>query len=178
METIKTLAMRKAIRNYRKEQVKEDELNKVLCAASLSPVGLGAFNNYRLTVIQDPAFLERITKATAKAFDYNSMMSNTIYGAPTLIVISAIRNPNPEMPGIEIASAACIADTMLIAATDIGLASIYLCAFVEGFNAEPGLIKELGLPDGFSPVAGILLGYKDEPAEESKIEISLNVNRI
>lgn len=66
---------------------------------------------------------------------------------------------------------------MLIAATDIGLASIYLCAFVEGFHAEPELIKELGLPDSYSPVAGILLGYTDEPTVESKLEITLKVNR-
>jgi NAD-dependent SIR2 family protein deacetylase len=32
METIKTLAIRKAIPNYRPEQISEDELNKVLCA--------------------------------------------------------------------------------------------------------------------------------------------------
>jgi nitroreductase len=80
------------------------------------------------------------------------------------------------MSGLEVASAACIADTMLIAATDIGLASIYLCALVEGFNAEPDLIKELGLPDGFSPIAGILLGYTDELAVERKLEIKLKVN--
>jgi nitroreductase len=178
METIRTLAMRKAIRNYRSEQISEDELNRVLCAGSLSPVGLAAFENYRLTVVQDKGLLKRITEATAKAFDYNPMMSNTIYGAPTLIVISAIPNPNPEMPGIEIASAACIADTMLIAATDIGLASIYLCAFVEGFKAEPELIKELGLPDSFSPAAGILLGYTDEPSEEQELAITLKVNKI
>jgi nitroreductase len=67
---------------------------------------------------------------------------------------------------------------MLIAATDIGLASIYLCAFVEGFNKEPELIRELNLPENYSPVAGILLGYTDEPTEERKLEITLRVNRI
>jgi nitroreductase len=178
METMKTLAKRTAIRNYRPEQISEDELSEVLCAASLAPVGLAAFDNYRLTVVQDQDLMARVTKATQKAFNHNPMMNSVFYGAPTLIVISAIRNPNPEMPGIEIASAACIADTMLIAATDIGLASIYLCAFVEGFNAEQKLIKELRLPEEFSPVAGILLGYTDEPSEERKIEITLKVNRI
>jgi nitroreductase len=178
METMKTLAIRRAIRNYRSEQISEAELNRVLCAGSLAPVGLAAFENYRLTVVQDKGLLKRITEATAKAFDYNPMMSNTIYGAPTLIIISAIPNPNPEMPGIEIASAACIADMMLIAATDIGLASIYLCAFVEGFKTEPELTKELGLPDKFSPVAGILLGYTDEPSVKRELAITLKVNRL
>jgi nitroreductase len=178
METMKTLAVRKAIRNYRPEQISEDELNKVLCAGSFAPVGLAAFDNYRLTVVQDKRLLQHITDATARAFDYNPMMSNTIYGAPTLIIISTIRDANPEMPGLEIASAACIADTMLIAATDIGLASIYLCAFVEGFKAEPELTKELGLPDRFSPVAGILLGYTDEPYENRQPEIKLKVNKL
>jgi hypothetical protein len=46
METIKTLAMRKAIRNYRSEQISGAELNRALCAASLAPVGLAAFENY------------------------------------------------------------------------------------------------------------------------------------
>jgi nitroreductase len=186
METIKALAVRKAVRIYRKEQISDSELNTVLCAGSLAPVGLGMFNSYRLTVVRDRDFMERVEKATIRAFDDNSEMKSVFYGAPTLIIISANKSQDTDSPfakipaekmlGLEVASAACIADTMLIAATDIGLASIYLCAFVEGFNAEPDLIKELGLPDGFSPIAGILLGYTDEVAVERKLEINLKVN--
>jgi nitroreductase len=178
METLKALAARRSIRSYRPEQIGDAELDTVLRAANLAPVGLAMFRNYRLTVVRDKKFMERVERATERAFDHDPMMCGCFYGAPTLIVVSAIRNPNPEMPGLEIASAACIADTMLIAATDAGLASIYLCAFVEGLNAEPDLTKELGLPEGFSPVAGILLGYTDEIREERIPQATLEVNRI
>jgi hypothetical protein len=137
-------------------------------------------------VIRDQSFMERVAKATLDVFDGNPQMGNVFYGAPTLIMISSnlsVKNdnefsliPTSKMAGIDIASAACIADTMLVAATDVGLASIYLCAFVEGFNNEPDLIKELGLPDGFRPLNGILLDYSDAPKEELKLEISLRVN--
>jgi hypothetical protein len=113
METMKTLAMRKAVRDYRSEQISEAELNRVLYAGSLAPVGLAAFENYRLTVVQGQR-LEII------------MMSNTIYGAPTLIICNRL----------------------------------------------------LGLPDRFSPVADILLGYTDGPSVERELAITLKVNRL
>lgn len=178
METTQTLAARKAVRQYKPEQIKSEELDAVLAGAGYAPVGLAAFDNYRLTVVQNPGLLAQITQATAKAFGGNPMMSNTIYGAPTLIIISAVPNPNPEMPGIEIASAACIADTMLITATDIGLASVYLCAFVEGFKAQPKLLGKLGLPAGYTPFAGVLLGYPATPSLPKEKAHRLNVNII
>jgi hypothetical protein len=89
METIKALVVRSAVRKYRKEQISDSELNTVLCAGSLAPVGLAMFNNYRLTVVRDRDFMERVEKATIRAFDDNSEMKSVFYGAPTLIIISA-----------------------------------------------------------------------------------------
>jgi nitroreductase len=82
METLKTLALRKAVRSYRPEQISETDLHTVLCAASLAPVGLAMFKKYRLTVVRDKAFMERVERATMAAFDNNPMMRGCFYGAP------------------------------------------------------------------------------------------------
>ncbi|QQO07674.1 nitroreductase family protein [Breznakiella homolactica] len=178
-ETMNTIARRRAVRSYQPKQITEAELTAVLNAGSASPIGLGERDYYRLTVIQNPGMLRRITDATAKAFNHNPLMSRATYDAPTLVVVSTIRDRHPEMPGLEIASAACIADTMLIAATDLGLGSVYICAFVEGILSDPRLLADLGLPPGFTPVAGVLLGYPAEPLGPARLlEPVLAVNRI
>ncbi|MDR1641309.1 MAG: nitroreductase family protein [Clostridiales bacterium] len=120
METIKALAIRSAVRKYRKEQISDSELNTVLYAGSLAPVGLAMFNSYRLTVVRDRDFMARVEKAAIRAFGDNSEMKSVFYGAPTLIIISANKSqdldspfakiPADKMSGLEVASAAYIAD--------------------------------------------------------------------
>jgi Nitroreductase len=172
------LSMRKPVRVFRPEQIAEDELQTVIKAASASPVGLGMFDNYRLTIVQNRKIHEKINRATSRAFNNNPMMDDALHGAPTLIIISAIPNPNPEMPGLEIATSACIADTMLFAATGLGLGSCYICSFVEGINFDPSLLKELKIMDGYKPIAGVILGYPVEPLSPRETASLIEYDRL
>ncbi len=178
-ETLKVIASRDAVRDFNPEQITDEELNTILMSGSLAPIGLGEEEFYKLTVIQDKELLRKINIATFEAFDKNPFMSDAMHGAPTLIVISTVKDRHPEMEGLEIASAACIADTMLIAATDMGLGSCYICNFVEGMKYQPELIEALGLPDGYEPVAGVLVGYPRFPIEyDGVLEQQLEVNYV
>ncbi|OAA90458.1 nitroreductase family protein [Clostridium ljungdahlii] len=175
MEMMKAIAVRKSTRNYKSEQISDDSLNIVLNAGCAAPVGMGAYDSVHLTVIQNSTLLEKITKATANAFGNPNM--KPFYGAPTLIVVSG--KANDKAPHIEIANAACVIENMALAATDIGLGSVYLWAFLASFSKEKELLKELNLPEGFIPVSGIALGYPTEPlTKEKELKQTIKINTI
>ncbi len=50
---------RKAIRKY-SGQISDDQLHEILVAANAGPVGMGRYDDYRLTVIQDPQVLSKL----------------------------------------------------------------------------------------------------------------------
>jgi len=174
METLKTIAMRKSTRSYKAEQVTQEELNTVLHAGCAAPVGSGKYETVHMTVIQKPELLDRITQAAAKAS--GNPDAKPFYGAPTVILISCKKR---EDSNVYIANAACIVENMHLAATDLGLGSVYLWGFLNAFSAEPELLDELSLPKGFVPVSAMTLGYPTEPlTEEKELSQTININTI
>ena len=173
MEMIKTIAMRKSTRSYKTEQITSESLTTILNAGCAAPVGMGAYDSVHITVIQNSELLDKITKATASLFGNPKM--KPFYGAPTLIIISS--KSNDKAPTVGVANAACIIENMTLTATDLGLGSVYLWAFLSSFSADAELLKELSLPEGFVPVSAIAVGYPTEPLtakKELKQTISIN----
>ncbi len=173
MEFMKTIAMRKSTRNYKSEQINDETLNTILTAGCAAPIGMGAYNEVHMTVIQNPDLLARISKATANLM--GNPKANPLYGAPTLVIVSG--KPNDKAANIEIANAACIVENMTLAATNLSLGSVYVMSPVLVLNSDKELLKDLNLPEGFVPAAGILLGHPTEPLtteEELKQTITLN----
>lgn len=150
METLKMIASRKAIRHYY-GQITDEQLHNILVAANAGSVGMGEFEKYRLTVIQKPEILDKLTG---------------IYDAPTVIVVSA--EDHDVMAG---ASAGTIVHGMELAAEDQGLGANYNMASL-------GSIPKDIIPDGFSPVFALTLGQTNEkfvPREISLDKIKTNI---
>lgn len=163
LEFTETLKTRKSTRSYKPEQITEEELNKVLVAGCTAPLGMAKPFNQHMTVIQNVDLMNKIADETAKAFSRPGM--NPFYGAPTVVIISSTEL---KAPSIEYANVGCIIENMTLAATDIGLASIYLWGFVTVIRSNPELLKALNLPEGFTPLSAIALGYSTEPLNADK----------
>lgn len=177
METLKAIAVRKSTRAYRPEQIKEQELEAVLSAACMSPVGMGRHDTVHLTVIQNRELLNKIA-AGGKVNGPHEDRGDPFYGAPTMVLVSADKSAGIPGAGIEAMNAACIIENMLIAATDLGLGSVYLMGVVAmAINTNKELQREMGIPEGFEPVAAVAIGYPVEPLTEvmEKRPISINV---
>ncbi|PAK87395.1 nitroreductase family protein [Lentilactobacillus parakefiri] len=134
METLKMIQSRKAIREY-SGQVSDDQLHEILVAANASPVGMGRYDDYRLTVIQDPFVLSKKTG---------------IYEAPTVVVVSV----KEDSPADEI-SAGAIVHNMELAAEDQGLGANYNMASLGSIPSEV-------IPDGFKPAFALTLGQTSD----------------
>ena len=76
---------------------------------------------------------------------------------PKLIIISARDDGN----GLDKENSACVAMNMLLAATALGLGSIYLNLVIGLIKEHKEILDKLNLPEGFVPVVGVGIGYAD-----------------
>lgn len=175
MELIKAIALRNSIRKYKPEQISDDELNFILKAGCAAPIGLGKCELVNITVIQNSNILKKLSKKIALL--RGTPDSDPLYGAPTIIVISA--KPYIKYPHAEFANAACIIENMLLAATDQNIGSVYLWGVAMAIQLDSELYEELGFTDGFNPISGLALGYSDAPNIKVKeLKLSIKTNRI
>lgn len=150
METFKMIQSRKAVRQY-SVQITKEQLQKIITAANAAAVGMGEFENYRLTVIQKAEILNKLSG---------------IYDAPTVIVVSA-KNPS----AMEDISAGTIVHNMELTAEDQGLGANYNMSSL-------GSIPDDVIPDGFKPIFALTLGQTTEkfvPREISLDKIKTNI---
>ncbi len=163
MEALDAIANRKSIRSYKAEQITDTALAAIVKAAKSAPQA-GPFH---ITVIQNGELLAKIS-ATALAAMKNSgdkfLMSRAalpgytpVYGAPTLVVLSA-----PSKNPYSLANTSNAATNITIAATALGLGSCYMVTPGLAFRADPDLASQVGLPEGFSVMCCVALGYTDE----------------
>jgi nitroreductase len=74
-----------------------------------------------------------------------------------LVVVASSEEPGG--PDTKQADSAAIIENMLLAATDLGIQSVFMYSVLFKFLQEPELLAELGLPEGYTPVAAAAFGY-------------------
>jgi nitroreductase len=175
METLKAIVVRRSTRGFKPDQISDHALDTILGAGCAAPVGMGDYKSLHLTVLQNQALLDEISKATAGAFGKPDM--DPFYGAPTVVIVSSTKNT--KIPGIEYCNAACIIENMLLAAADMGLGSVYLMGCIGVLNNSPDLLKKLDLPEGYRPVSAVALGHPVEPiTDEKELKKTIAVNYV
>lgn len=172
MEFSTLLKTRKSTRSYKPAQIKKEELEKVLLAGYAAPVGSGKYDTLHFTVIQNAGLLAQIAEAHAKAA--NQPGSSPFYGAPTVVLLSTSRKDS----SVAYANAGCIIENMALAATELGLGSVYLFGFLNALNSQPELLKKLNLPQDFLPISGIALGYPTEPLTARELSKTISTDII
>jgi len=175
MDTFKTIATRKSTRGFKDTQIDEKDLIRILAAGGSAPIGMGAYEAMHITVVQNKARLEKISSLVAAAFKRTDM--RPFYGAPTLIIISGKRGAHGM--AIEELNAGCIAENMLLAATDLGLGSVFILSTIAAFKADPLLTKSLNIPEDYAPICSIIVGYAKESIKKQDDMINkINYNVI
>ncbi|MCD7972867.1 MAG: nitroreductase family protein [Candidatus Azobacteroides sp.] len=166
METMKVINNRKSVRSYTGEKISEDELQTILKAANEAPVGMGKYENVHITVIEKPELLNAIEQNAANMFGRPDMQA--FYGAPVYVLISA--KPMQEAVGnLEYSNAAIIVQNMALAAVALCVGCCYIWGATMALSTNPDLVKQLNLPEGFSPCCGIILGVTTEPYTDREI---------
>ena len=170
MEWNKLMRTRKSCREYIDQQITTAQLKALLEAGCAAPVARGKFEQLQqagMGAEAVKALLEQIDAAAKQSYGDDSFSCTR--GAPTIIVVSVQEDQGQIAPNM-IASAACVVQNMHLAATDLGLGSVYLGS-IQAVNNSFEVLYKLKLKDGFWPVAGLAVGEAKEPAREREIPV-------
>jgi nitroreductase len=153
MDFLSLAKKRYSCRVYTDQPVESDKLGYVLEAGRVAPTAKN-LQPFRVLVIQKEENLEKLSEAAR------------IYGAPVALVVCKDKNNAWVRPldGREFGDvdATIVTDHMLLAATEQGLQSVWICFF------DAARLKEsFNLPDHLEPVNILVMGYgADEPKSE------------
>lgn len=95
----------------------------------------------------------------------NPMIKSGFYGAPAVCAVFAPKNFLYSIP-----DAFCCAENMVLAATELGVASCIVARGKETFENETGeeLLKSWNIPDNYIARCFVLLGYCEGEYPQSK----------
>lgn len=166
MNTYEAITKRYACREYTDEPLTEVEIKKLIEAANAAPAGMGDYAGMKLTVVKDKELIKTIEAATAHGMPM--MGDHSAYEAPALMILSA--KVNEQFPMISYCNVSCAAENIMIQATDLGLATVFIMAVPTVMQSKPDLLETLNIVDGFMPLIMVAVGHAKNELEISKPE--------
>jgi nitroreductase len=149
MDFLSLAKQRFSSRSYSNKEVEQEKIDRILEAGRVAPT---ACNNQpqRILVIRTKEGLEKLQHA------YHT------FNAPLAFIVCADHSASWKRSSDGKDSAdidtSIVTTHMMLEATDLGLDSVWICAF------KPDIIrKEFSLPDSVEPVNLLLVGYADGP---------------
>jgi nitroreductase len=153
MDYQKLIRTRRSIRGYRPDPVSEDILQRILDAARIAPTAANR-QPFQLIVVADPSTRARLKEVYDRDW---------FWTAP-VIIVGCVEEAKAwqRADGFNAAEVdlSIVMDHLILAATDEGLGTCWICHF-----DEPKLKQILGIPDGVRAIALTPLGY---PAAEPR----------
>lgn len=159
MDFEEVVKKRQCVRVYQEKEVPEDQIQKILELANLSP-SAGNLQARKVIIVKDQRLRQQIKDVS------NGMRRFTVL-PPVILVICAV----PEQSAVRfedrgrnlyaLQDATIFASYLQLAAQSLGLASCW----VGSFN-EQEISKILNIPDNLVPVVMIPVGFANETPEE------------
>ena len=148
------LLTRRSVRSYKKEQIKDSELDFVLEAGLYAPSGRN-LQAAMMVSITDKQLIARLSAMNAEIMEVDS---DPFYGAPCVVIVFA--DPTVRT-GFE--DGCLVMGNMMNAAHEIGLGSCWIHRARQMFESEEGkaLMAEWGVPAHYVGIGNCILGYAD-----------------
>ena len=166
MNTLDAIYRRKSVRSYNGKNITEAELNQLLKAAYAAPVGMKAYDTLIMTVVTNQTFMDKLNADSAAMMGRPDTVP--LYGAPTMIIVSSTL-PGGARDNVAYSNAACIVENIALEAVELGIGTCHIWGAIRALNANPELVKELNLPEGYVPCCAVILGHTDETYELREI---------
>ena len=172
---------RHSVRKYTDKQISRSDLELILEAGNYAP-NAGGGQRSMIVAVRNAELTAKIGRMNLAKFDRSRLigsyvskeqpsviddptMKNGFYGAPT---VAAIFCQNGF--AFRAADAFCMAENMLLQATELGISSCIISRGEETFLSDEGqaLLKEWGVPGNYSAVCFVILGYIDGEQPHTK----------
>lgn len=181
MELFELIKYRRSIRKYQERQVERGDLEKIIEAGLYAP-NAGGGQRVIIRALHNKELCEKIGELNVAQFDKSKLAGSSkssdqadpstksgFYGAPTVCAVFGPKNFLYSIP-----DAFCCAENMVLAATELGLASCIVVRGEETFIGEAGeaFLKEWEIPENYVARCFVLLGYcrGEYPAEKPRKE--------
>ncbi len=177
MNTLEAIRARKSVRSYKQSPVEAEKIEQLITAANNAPTT----GTLHISVVENKNILKSLNDTVLSAMKNsgNDFLVGRaslegyqpLYGAPVLLLFSA-----PEGAPYTEAAASCAAANITVAATELGLGSCYVISPLLGIKANPEFGKQIGIPEGFVPVCGVLAGYSGGDAFGTSRSTACSIN--
>lgn len=166
-DIFEVIKSRRSVRAYKDEQIEDEEIEKILEAAIMAPTARGEAP-WHFTVVQNKEILEEINDSVRGILSNSGdelleaiaeSGVNVMHNAPTVVFVSA----KSDATNMQADCSAAI-ENMLLAAEGLDIGSCWLGLVAIYFSVEENL-KKLHIPEGYTPLYGVALGYKVEANE-------------
>lgn len=175
-ELIEKMLTRHAIRRFRSEQLREEELEQVLQAALYAPSAgnnqysrivvcqdaqlndrLGRLSRYMQFKDREPSSVAHAVSAEQPSIQDDFSIQSGFYNAPTVLTLFTKNHKYCYE------DAAMMGENILLAAHFLGLGACYVGRTEEVFATELGMEcrRVWGIPEDMVAVSNVLLGYVD-----------------
>ena len=178
MELIKA---RHSIRKYMDRQISRQDLELILEAGNYAP-NAGGGQRSMMVGIRNKELTTKIGIMNLEKFDRSKLLGsyvskeqpstiddptiqNGFYGAPCVVAIFGQNDFT-----FRIADAFCCAENMVLQATELGISSCIISRGEETFVSAEGqeLLKKWEIPENYSAVCFVILGYIDGEQPHTK----------
>lgn len=183
MNSLEVMRHRRTIRKYQEKPVCKEDLRMVLEAGTWAPSAGGGQRSI-ICGIRNKEICELLGKLNISRFDRSRLAGSYVsheqpsiiddptiesgfYGAPCVCVVFAPKDFLYSIP-----DAFCCAENMVLAASELGLASCIVARAEETFDNEIGqkFMRQWDIPEGYIARCFVLLGYceGDYPQEKPR----------
>ncbi|MFA6428775.1 MAG: nitroreductase family protein [Candidatus Buchananbacteria bacterium] len=145
MELLTAIKTRRSIRNFQDLEVKKEIVEKIILAATYAPSACNV-QGWKFIVVDDQNLKNKLVDHGGSIIIKNAPLG--------ILILYNNQTKNTEYFDY-IQSAAAAIQNLLLAATEQGLATCWICHLPR----KKTLQKIFKIPSQFSPVAYILLGY-------------------
>lgn len=156
MELFEAIKSRRSIRSYTEEEVTDEEVNRILEAATWAPSACNK-QSWRFVVVRKQETIDKLYKAAS----YSTQHQIFIKKAKVVIVVCSDLNVYKTFPHKEralslftIQETAAATQNLLLAAHALGLGACWVSLF-----SDEQVKEALNLPKGIRPVVTIPLGH-------------------
>lgn len=156
MELFEAIKSRRSIRSYTDEEVTDEEVNRILEAATWAPSACNK-QSWRFVVVRKPETIEKLYKAAS----YSTQHQIFVKKAKVVVVVCSDLNVYKTFPHKEralslftIQETAAATQNLLLAAHALGLGACWVSLF-----SDEQVKEALNFPEGMRPVAIIPLGH-------------------
>lgn len=172
---------RHSIRKYTDKQISREDLEVILEAGNYAP-NAGGGQRSMMVAVRDKELTTRIGIMNLMGFDRSRLagsyvskeqpssiddpsIKNGFYGAPTVVCIFGQDNFLFREP-----DAFCIAENIVLQATELGISSCIVSRGAQTFVSEEGkaLVRSWGVPENYTAICFVILGYIDGEQPASK----------